>query len=73
MTLEIKKSDGMSLWYNELNVTRGVKDNGENPGYFYAPCKYCGKRLNVGNYPPVIINGKLNVWCSIYECGKDKV
>jgi hypothetical protein len=55
--------------YDATNVTRGVKDNGENPGYFYAPCKYCGKRLNVGNYPPVIVYyndgtfGRLDVWC----------
>ena len=55
--------------YDEHNVTRGVKENGENPGYFYAPCRYCGKRLNVGNNPPVIVDGKLDVWCPIYECG----
>ena len=52
--------------YDEHNVTRGVRENGENPGYFYAPCRYCGKRLNVGNHPPVIINGKLNVCC--FDC-----
>ena len=52
--------------YDEYNVTRGKKEAGENPGYFYAPCKYCGKRLNVGNYPPVIIDGKLNVFC--FDC-----
>ena len=52
-----------TIKYDEFNVTRGVKENGENPGYFYAPCKYCGRRLNVGNYPPVIIEGKLDVFC----------
>jgi len=53
--------------YDEHNVTRGVKENGENPGYFYAPCCVCHKRLNVGNYPPVIIEGRLNVWCMTHE------
>lgn len=51
------------MYYDASNVTRGVKKDGENPGYFYAPCKHCGKRLNVGNNPPVIINGELNVFC----------
>lgn len=49
--------------YDETNVTRGIRENGENPGYFYAPCKHCNKRLNVGNYPPVIVDGKLDVFC----------
>lgn len=40
--------------YSFLNVTRGNREDGENPGYFYAPCEVCGKRMNVGNYPPVI-------------------
>ena len=53
--------------YDEHNVTRGVKENGENPGYFYAPCRVCGKRLNVGNNPPVIINGYLHVECYYHQ------
>lgn len=53
--------------YDETNVTKGNRADGENPGYFYAPCWHCGKRLNVGNYPPVIIRGQLNVWCSGHE------
>lgn len=48
--------------YDETNVTRGIVANGENPGYFYAPCYKCGKRWNVGNYPPVITTS-FNVWC----------
>lgn len=53
--------------YDATNVTRGVKENGENPGYFYAPCKFCGKRHNVGNYPPVIVDWDKDgrgVWCT---------
>jgi hypothetical protein len=49
--------------YDQYNVTRGVREDGENPGYFYAPCRECGKRLNVGNNPPVIVDGKLDVCC----------
>lgn len=52
-----------TIKYDEFNVTRGRKEDGENPGYFYAPCRHCGVRLNVGNYPPVIINGQLYVCC----------
>jgi len=53
--------------YDEHNVTRGRKEDGENPGYFYAPCAICSKRINVGNNPPVIINGRLDVWCTTHE------
>lgn len=54
--------------YDATNVTRGVKEDRENPGYFYAPCAICGKRMNVGNYPPVIIaEGPLKFYV---DCGK---
>lgn len=59
------------MHYDETNVTRGDKKAGENPGYFYAPCCYCGKRWNVGNNPPVIVNGRLDVWC-VPSCVKSK-
>jgi hypothetical protein len=57
--------------YDETNVTRGRKEDGENPGYFYAPCGVCGRRLNVGNYPPVIIEGRLEVLC-YHPCKETK-
>lgn len=48
------------------NVTKGNFAIGENWAYWYAPCEgECGRRLNVGNYPPVLESlNRYGVWCS---------